>query len=187
MVKSEYEVENGYIDIALLRREPIEPDYFAIFEIKYIKKSEYKVHEQKIVEEKKSNITPVVLDCITPSPGYYLGRPLEAEQGIIPFFASAKDRFKQELVLALALVHHLVFFQYIGFEELIRQLKSFTTKYLVVEFIGPDDGYVSKWMNESFNWYNEDNFKKHLEEYFKIIKITKSFPENRKLFFCELK
>ena len=54
MVKSEYEVESGYIDIALLRREPIEPDYFAIFEIKYIKKSEYKVHEQKIVEEKKS-------------------------------------------------------------------------------------------------------------------------------------
>lgn len=42
LVKSEYEVEDGYIDIALLRREPVQPAYFAIFEIKYIKKSEFK-------------------------------------------------------------------------------------------------------------------------------------------------
>ncbi len=54
MVKSEYEVENGYIDIALLRREPIDPDYFAIFEVKYIKKSEYEAYGEKIVEEKKN-------------------------------------------------------------------------------------------------------------------------------------
>ena len=54
MVKSEYEVEKGYIDIALLRREPIDPDYYAIFEIKYIKKSEYEKYGEKIVEEKKN-------------------------------------------------------------------------------------------------------------------------------------
>jgi hypothetical protein len=49
MVKSEYEVESGYIDIALLRREPIDPDYFAIFEVKYIKKTEYEAYGEKIV------------------------------------------------------------------------------------------------------------------------------------------
>lgn len=53
MVKSEYEVEKGYIDIALLRREPIDPDYYAIFEIKYIKKSEYEKYGGKIIEEKR--------------------------------------------------------------------------------------------------------------------------------------
>jgi len=54
LVKSEYEVEDGYIDIALLRREPIDPAYFAIFEVKYIKKSEYEAHGEKIIEEKKN-------------------------------------------------------------------------------------------------------------------------------------
>jgi hypothetical protein len=54
MVKSEYEVADGYIDIALLRREPIAPGYFAIMEIKYIKQSEYEAQGQKLVEEKKA-------------------------------------------------------------------------------------------------------------------------------------
>jgi hypothetical protein len=61
MVKSEYDVENGYIDIALLRREPIDPDYFAIFEVKYIKKSEYEVYGDKLVEEKKKEATAQIL------------------------------------------------------------------------------------------------------------------------------
>jgi len=54
MVKSEYEVEDGYIDIALLRREPIDPSYFAILEVKYIKKSEYETYGEEIVVEKKN-------------------------------------------------------------------------------------------------------------------------------------
>jgi len=40
-VKSEYEVENGYIDIALLPRPGVITPYNAILEIKYIKKSDY--------------------------------------------------------------------------------------------------------------------------------------------------
>jgi len=54
LVKSEYEVKDGYIDIALLRREPINPVYYAIIEVKYIKKSEYEVHGEAIVEQKKN-------------------------------------------------------------------------------------------------------------------------------------
>jgi len=61
MVKSEYEVESGYIDIALLRREPIDPDYFAIFEVKYIKKSNYEAYGEKIVEEKKNEAIAQIL------------------------------------------------------------------------------------------------------------------------------
>jgi hypothetical protein len=40
LVKSEYEVPNGYIDIAFLKREPWHPDYYALFELKYLKMSE---------------------------------------------------------------------------------------------------------------------------------------------------
>jgi hypothetical protein len=54
LVKSEYEVNDGYIDIALLKQANIDPTYFAIFELKYITKEEYKKEGEKIVELRKS-------------------------------------------------------------------------------------------------------------------------------------
>lgn len=53
LVKSEYEVEDGYIDIALLPQPAVTPDYYAIFELKYISKSEYEKFGDAIVEKKK--------------------------------------------------------------------------------------------------------------------------------------
>ncbi|SHI15042.1 AAA family ATPase [Clostridium magnum] len=53
LVKSEYEVDSGYIDIALLKQADMEPTYFAIFELKYITKAEYEKEGEKIVELKK--------------------------------------------------------------------------------------------------------------------------------------
>ena len=52
LVKSEYEVENGYIDIALLKQVNMKPKYFGIMELKYISKSKYKERGEEIVEEK---------------------------------------------------------------------------------------------------------------------------------------
>ncbi|PWR72496.1 AAA family ATPase [Methanospirillum stamsii] len=40
LVKSEYEVPGGYIDLALLKRDPWHPDYYALFELKYLKKNQ---------------------------------------------------------------------------------------------------------------------------------------------------
>lgn len=49
LVKSEYEVSGGYIDIALLKQVNINPKYFAIIELKYISKSDYeKYGENKL-------------------------------------------------------------------------------------------------------------------------------------------
>ncbi|MCI7443376.1 MAG: ATP-binding protein [Clostridium sp.] len=52
LVKSEYEVEDGYIDIALLKRVNMNPKYFGIIELKYISKSKYKEKGEEIVKEK---------------------------------------------------------------------------------------------------------------------------------------
>lgn len=52
LVKSEYEVENGFIDIALLKQINVNPTFFAIFELKYIKKKDYEEYGEKLVEEK---------------------------------------------------------------------------------------------------------------------------------------
>jgi len=37
LVRSEYEVANGYVDVALLHSEPWHPRYYALFELKYLK------------------------------------------------------------------------------------------------------------------------------------------------------
>lgn len=50
LVKSEYEVEDGYIDIALLKQPNVNPKYFAIFELKYISKKEYEEKGDSIIE-----------------------------------------------------------------------------------------------------------------------------------------
>ncbi len=54
-VKSEYEVENGYIDIALFNNSRVHPDYYGIFELKYISKKDYneKVLQEKLEEGKE--------------------------------------------------------------------------------------------------------------------------------------
>lgn len=51
LVKSEYEVENGYIDIALLKQPNVNPTYFGIIELKYITKKQYEEKGDTIVKE----------------------------------------------------------------------------------------------------------------------------------------
>lgn len=51
LVKSGYEVENGYIDIALLKQPNVNPNYFAIIEFKYITKKQYEEKGEAIVKE----------------------------------------------------------------------------------------------------------------------------------------
>ena len=53
MVKSEYEVENGYIDITLLRREPMILPILQYLKLSLLK-SEYEAYGEKIVGEKKT-------------------------------------------------------------------------------------------------------------------------------------
>ena len=51
-VKSEYEIKDGYLDIALLERSGVEPKYEAVIELKYIKKSIYNKKGDEIVQQK---------------------------------------------------------------------------------------------------------------------------------------
>lgn len=53
LIKSEYEVEDGYIDIALLNNHIIKPRYYGIIELKYITKKEYEKHGEDIVNQRK--------------------------------------------------------------------------------------------------------------------------------------
>ena len=87
---------------------------------------------QALSDESYANILPLVSDCADPSPG--LGwrgrerRPL-AERGT------------PELILCLALIHHLVIGRSIPLGELVEWLAGFGAE-LVIEFVGRDDPMV---------------------------------------------
>lgn len=123
----------------------------------------------------KLNILPLQMDFCHPSLPH--GKELE--------FPGATQRLKCEMVLALAVVHHLVFKQNLNFDEIVKNLVEFTEKWLVVEFIPREDIYVSEWYNESFDWYTYDNFVIALRKHFKEVTPCPSNRPPRLLVFCE--
>ena len=52
LVKSEYEVEAGYIDLVLFRRNEENGNYDALIELKYIKTADYQEKGEELVEQK---------------------------------------------------------------------------------------------------------------------------------------
>jgi len=95
------------------------------------------------------------------------------------------ERIRTEMVLALGLVHHCVFKEWLRFDVIVKELSAYTQQWLLVEFVPPDDRHVSKWYSDQFSWYNLDNFMAALEKHFTNIEIMESAPVPRKLLLCE--
>jgi hypothetical protein len=121
-------------------------------------------------------ILSLVMDLRNPTPGYGLCNLS---------FPSAMQRFGCEMVFALALIHHLVFKQHFNFKQIVDTLCSFSTKWLLVEFIPPEDQFVRNWSPEEFPWYSLDNFIDEIKTQFHTVRILPSFPKPRVLLLCE--
>ena len=126
-------------------------------------------------EARKLDILPLAMDFRNPTPAYGIGLRC----------APATERLSCEMVLGLAIVHHLVFKQYLRFDVIIKNLAAFTKRWLLVEFIPSDDKYVSEWYDERFSWYTVDEFVKELRKHFRKIESFPSNPAPRLMFLCE--
>lgn len=125
--------------------------------------------------EMKLGVHPLVVDFLWPSPsGGLFGQ-------ILPLVG----RLENDLVLALALVHHLVHRNKLTFESIVDGLSRFSGRYLLTEFVAYGDSYLSEWCEYELDWYSLENFIAALEEKFKVISILESDPQTRKLIFCE--
>lgn len=91
------------------------------------------------------------------------------------------ERLRSEMVLALNLVHHLVFEQSLSFVRIVETLSSLTTKSLLVEFVPRDDLSVMERYSDEYQWYTLANFVGELRRKFKDIEIFDSYPLPRKL------
>jgi hypothetical protein len=125
---------------------------------------------------RNSRILPIVFDFRSPTPG--VG---PCNRWLLP----ATDRLGCDLVLALALVHHLVEKQSLTFPQIAETLSSFSKRWLLVEFMPPEDEWVRDWLTPELSWYTLDRFEASLRKHFSSVELLDSYPAPRKLLLCE--
>ena len=121
-------------------------------------------------------VLPLVMDFRSPSPG---AGP--CNNWLLP----ATERLQCDMVLALAVVHHLVSKRYLTFGQIAQTLSMFAKRRVLVEFMPPEDQYVRDWRTREFDWYTTDNFLSSLKQHFSRLQILESYPSPRKLILCE--
>jgi hypothetical protein len=123
--------------------------------------------------------------------------PEPAQGPAYKFFDAATQRFRSEMVLALAVVHHLAFTWHLSFDQIIENFDGFSSRWLAIEFVGPNDGVVKRlWKNINYPWYTLDNFIACLQRRYVILNQFPSDsggldigadmgPDDRVVLLCE--
>jgi len=97
------------------------------------------------------------------------------------------ERFRSDIVIALALLHHLILTQGFSLDDILKELKKYTKKYICVEFM--PRGLWTYDMGENYNvpnWYTIDWFKISFEKHFSIIH-NEQIEANYIVFIGEIK
>lgn len=126
-------------------------------------------------EKQVRNITTIVADITQPTPG--TGWNNEEHEPLL-------KRLHCDMVLALALVHHLCISKNIPLAFVASLLASLTSKYAVVEFVPKSDEKVQAMLanrEDIFSSYSERRFLDAFHEYFELLE-THSCASGRKLF-----
>ena len=112
--------------------------------------------------EGSRTILPLVVDLADPSPGRGW-RGVERRR--------LEERGRPDLVLCLALVHHLAIGRNVPFTELVRWLRGLDSR-LVIEFAGRDDPMVQRLLAakraETHEDYGRDQFERALRGAFEL-------------------
>ena len=135
-----------------------------------------------------NNVHPICLNFITPTPAIYRNNAVYTDT-IHPYIKGALERFQCDMVLVLAVIHHLALSQGLTFEEIIGQVFLFTNRYVIIEFIDREDEWVARYLRQYSElrtaWYTREKFEIALSEKFAISAIRPSDTETRTLYLCE--
>jgi hypothetical protein len=134
----------------------------------------------QIKKEGRSNILPLINNLTTPSPAIGWAN---AER------ESITTRLKADLVLALALVHHLAIANNVPLNLIARWLKPMG-KMLIIEFVPKSDEKVKLLLQnreDIFADYHVENFKYIFTGHYEILKEEKVGNTNRILFLMKRK
>jgi ribosomal protein L11 methylase PrmA len=125
-----------------------------------------------------TNVVPLVMDLVDPSPARgWRGEERRAFTG----------RGQPDLVLALALVHHLAIASNVPLPEVVAWLRSFDSR-VVVEFVAPHDPMAQRLLGNKpagmFPDYRPDEFERLLSERFTIEQQELLPSGSRTLYSC---
>jgi len=129
----------------------------------------------EVIKNNEDTILPLVIDLSNPSPG--LGwNNVERH--------SLKDRGPVDLIMALALIHHLAISNNLPLDK-IASFFSNLCKYLIIEFVPKVDSQVQKLISvrdDVFPDYSQQNFEEGFEKKFDITEKVELHDSHRILY-----
>jgi len=138
------------------------------------------VNYRKCIANNEEFITPLVLDLTNPSPN--LGWHNQERQSLI-------KRGSPDLLLALALVHHLAIANNVSF-DLIARLMADLSPWLIIEFVPKDDPQSQRLLSsreDIFVDYSQKEFEKIFGIYYQIEDSVVINNTKRKLYLMKRK
>jgi len=132
------------------------------------------------VKQGDENLLPLLLDLTNPSP--YLGWESQERMSFV-------ERGPTDLIMALALIHHLAISNNVPFNRLALFFKKICNN-LIIEFIPKKDSQVKRLLatrEDIFDDYTRENFESEFEKFFIIkdsLEIADSF---RTLYHMQIK
>jgi SAM-dependent methyltransferase len=137
--------------------------------------------EELIKLKKLNNIYTLIGNVAAPSPTLGLFN-IENED--------IYNRANADLILGLALVHHLYFSNQLSFAQIAEIFSMFSSQYLIVEFIPITDNKVQLLIQEKtidFSDYTEAHFIKALNNWFVLMEVVELTSSQRKLILLRKK
>ncbi len=143
---------------------------------------DYNAVEQNYLTTKElneTNIYPLLIDLCAPSPG--IGWKNEERSSFL-------ERIKNsDLVMALALVHHLAIGNNLPFNK-IAETFAFVGEHLIIEFVEKQDSQVKRLLNnrkDIFSDYTKQNFEHAFSAFYEIKNAQRIENSHRILYLME--
>jgi SAM-dependent methyltransferase len=127
-------------------------------------------------QQSELSLYPAVLDFTHPSPG----------QGVAScWFPPATERFKSDLVLCFALVHHMVLGKYrLDFEQVAQGVRSFARNRALFEYVGNERLRLHANRPEAEAWYSLEHMVEALNRHFDLVEVLPPAKDGRQLLIC---
>ena len=124
----------------------------------------------------RSNILPLAANVfsLSPTPG---------RGGVAS--PSPTVRFRSELVMGLAVIHHVVAVQRMSIARISEIFTALSERWLLLEFALPLHAKIGASPISGLDDYDADVLENCLKQHFKTVRRFPSYPDDRKLFFCE--
>jgi SAM-dependent methyltransferase len=130
--------------------------------------------------EKNLKITSLVADLVNPAPS--IGWANKERTSLL-------QRLHADLIMALALVHHLCIGRNLPFDKLAETF-SCMGQYLIIEFVPREDEKVKQLLShreDIFHTYDQEHFRIAFEQYFDLMESIRIGNSGRFLFLMKKK